>query len=293
MEWKELLDNALLACPYCKAGDIEATDDGGVDCHGCGATFGSRNGWPLLLRDEHLATALDGWDTIAARYDTFIPSSGFPVIDKPLIDCCQGDVLEVGCGNGRLMRLVDDRCRSLVGIDPAPSMCGLARQSGFRAITAAAEELPFPDAAFDRVISGWASMRYTDQDDAFPEVARVLRPGGWFVFTLWNFHADRLNDAVKFWARGRRAPSGDAEHFRHRDVSSIRRLKQKLAAAGLPLQRVLTTPYPNVLARVIRPAITYYHGSPWTRLGYHVIISCRKPDAPSSSEPETAGTAVP
>jgi len=276
--WERFQHLETLACPLCKTDTLNWPDEEPASCGSCGASFPLRDGWPLLLREEHLTAAAAEWDKLASVYSTFTPACGFPVIDDPLIDSCRGKVLEVGCGNGRLMHLVKARCSTLVGIDPAPAMTAAAREAGFDALTAAAEDLPFRDQSFDQVISGWASMRYTDQDRSFTEVARVLRAGGTFTFTLWNHHLVGLDEKLSFWCRGKAAPKGNLASFRDRDVSSITRLKKKLAAAGLPVHEIRTTLFPERLARLLRPVIRYYRGSLGARLGYNVILSCRRSD---------------
>lgn len=51
-------------------------------------------------------------------------------------------------------------------------------------------ELPFEDEAFDAVVCQFGVMFFPDRAAAFAEVARVLRPGGVFVFNVW----DRIED---------------------------------------------------------------------------------------------------
>jgi SAM-dependent methyltransferase len=267
----------ILACPGCKTALLDWSGDGPATCGGCETSYPLHQGWPLLLSQDLLEKASAEWDGVATSYATYAPTSGFPLIDGPLIESCSGDVLEVGCGDGRLMRLVNDRCRTLVGIDPAPAMTAKARSAGFKALTAAAEDLPFCDASFDQVISGWASMRYTDQARSFPEVARVLRPGGTFTFTLWNFHIMHTTWKLGFWRRGRKAPPGGLDHFRGRDVSDITQLIKNLAAIGLAVQAIRSTLYPSRIARALYPFFRYYRGRLGALLGYNVILSCTKP----------------
>lgn len=45
--------------------------------------------------------------------------------------------------------------------------------------------LPFPDAMVDLVASQFGVMFFPDRPAAYAEVARVLKPGGHFVFTTW------------------------------------------------------------------------------------------------------------
>ena len=67
-------------------------------------------------------------------------------------------VLEVGCGDGRLLRHYADHAGSAVGVDPDPDEAALARSELPRAsfALARAESLPFPDSSFDAVVFAWS-----------------------------------------------------------------------------------------------------------------------------------------
>lgn len=98
------------------------------------------------------------------------------------------DYLEVGCGAGAVTRFVAaDLGLSATGIDVDPDQIERARAAGagvqnveFREADAA--RLPFEDARFDIVLSFMTSHHIEVVDPAFGEIARVLRPGGYFVY---------------------------------------------------------------------------------------------------------------
>jgi ubiquinone/menaquinone biosynthesis C-methylase UbiE len=97
-------------------------------------------------------------------------------------------VLDVGCGTGYLLRLLAGRCPQaieLAGIDPAPSMIEAAEQAaGDRRLlftVGAAEALPYPDDAFDLVVSTTSFDHWADQRAGLSECARVLAPSGHLV----------------------------------------------------------------------------------------------------------------
>jgi SAM-dependent methyltransferase len=51
-------------------------------------------------------------------------------------------------------------------------------------------QLPFPDEAFDAVVCQFGAMFFPNRARAFAEARRVLRPGGVFLFSVW----DRIED---------------------------------------------------------------------------------------------------
>lgn len=91
-------------------------------------------------------------------------------------------VLDIGCGNGALLRALAPRFAAGVGVDTSPGMIARAVAHGdaggklrFAAIDG--PRLPFPDASFD-VVTSLLSFRYLDWDPIMNEIRRVLAPGG-------------------------------------------------------------------------------------------------------------------
>lgn len=106
----------------------------------------------------------------------------------------EGSVLEIACGTGVLTRtmvpcLADDA--RLIATDLNEAMLRLAEQRtprdprvSFR--TADGMALPFPDGAFDRVVCQFGVMFYPDRMNGLREARRVLKPGGVFLFNVWD-----------------------------------------------------------------------------------------------------------
>lgn len=115
-------------------------------------------------------------------------------------------LLDVGCGTGVLLervRALDLRLRAM-GADPSSEMLDVARRRLARAgllTRSLAEALPFPDEAFDVVVSTSALHYFSDPAKALEEMGRVLRPGGRLVITDWcaDYLACRVLD---LWLRG-------------------------------------------------------------------------------------------
>lgn len=107
----------------------------------------------------------------------------------------EGRGLDLGCGDGRLTALVLERLgpRRLVGIDLDPAETKAAAATGIyeRVHTGPAAAIAEPDASVDFVFSNSVLEHIPDLDPVLAEVARLLRPGGRFIFTVPgpDFHA--------------------------------------------------------------------------------------------------------
>ena len=106
------------------------------------------------------------------------------------------NVLEIAAGTGivtRALRDALDPVVKLVATDLSPAMLEVARPK-FRPdenVTlqpADALALPFADASFDAVACQFGIMFYPDKDQGNREAFRVLRPGGRYVFSVWDAH---------------------------------------------------------------------------------------------------------
>jgi ubiquinone/menaquinone biosynthesis C-methylase UbiE len=97
-------------------------------------------------------------------------------------------VLEIGCGTGNLAILIKrlHPGAEVVGIDPDPRPLARAQlKAGREALSVQldrgfAEELPYPDASFDRVLSAlmFHHLGPEEKQKTLDEARRVLKPGG-------------------------------------------------------------------------------------------------------------------
>jgi ubiquinone/menaquinone biosynthesis C-methylase UbiE len=118
------------------------------------------------------------------------PSNSQAALDdqtRRLVGALRGRVLEIGAGYGENFDLLPSDI-DYVGLEPNPKrldeLAYEADRNGHPAppIAAHAENIPLPDASVDAVLGTMVLCSVTDTDRVLSEVARVLKPGGSYVF---------------------------------------------------------------------------------------------------------------
>ena len=95
-------------------------------------------------------------------------------------------VLDVGAGTGKLTRVLVRRYRRVIAVEPLDGMRSILARvvPQADALRGSAEALPVGDASVDGVFAAQA-FHWFSYDQAIPELARVLRPGG-VLAVVWN-----------------------------------------------------------------------------------------------------------
>jgi ubiquinone/menaquinone biosynthesis C-methylase UbiE len=151
------------------------------------------NSNPKSNSDQHF----ERWSDTYER--SFMQWLIFDRVHRILLDLVPGDfqpqsILDVGCGTGRLLRKAAARwpAAQLTGVDPANGMIVKARESTPAATfyVSPSETLPLPDTSVDLVFSTVSFHHWEDQREGVRQVARVLRPRGYFYLAdFWPaFH---------------------------------------------------------------------------------------------------------
>jgi ubiquinone/menaquinone biosynthesis C-methylase UbiE len=98
------------------------------------------------------------------------------------------DVLDVGCGRGGTIATIREffEPRTLTGIDLSPRAIAFCQSrhayDNVRFMEGDAEDLPFPAHSFDAVTNIESACCYPNIAAFYKEAARVLRPGGYFLY---------------------------------------------------------------------------------------------------------------
>lgn len=115
-------------------------------------------------------------------------------------------VLDLACGWGQLSRVLAERGAAVTGVDVAEQLLARARDleqaepAGIRYLAGNAAGTRWWDGTpFDGAVCNMALMDIDDLPGAMSAVARVLRPGGWFVFTLFHPCFPGRGDTLSSW----------------------------------------------------------------------------------------------
>ena len=126
------------------------------------------------------------YDGLADWYDAEFDPSPLEGAQHQAVVRLLGDVpgrlLDVGCGTGARAAGLAELGWDVTGVDLSADMLRRARERGLDVVQADATALPFEDATFDAVVSMWTHTDVGDFPAVVREVARVLRPGGPFVY---------------------------------------------------------------------------------------------------------------
>ena len=127
----------------------------------------------------------------AAGYDRFqarMEREFFGKIRHDMLAGASGRVIEIGSGTGANLEHYPRTIEQLVCTEPEEPMARRLREKAARSglpvevVEAPAERLPFPDDSFDTAVAALVLCTVSDPARTLDELARVLKPGGRFVF---------------------------------------------------------------------------------------------------------------
>jgi 2-polyprenyl-6-hydroxyphenyl methylase/3-demethylubiquinone-9 3-methyltransferase len=145
----------------------------------------------------------------------------------------QQEILEIGAGAGLICEELARRGAVMVGLERSPEALALARRRAQESglghliyyLEGQAAALPFAEGAFSMIVCLQTSAWVVDLRAAVAEIARVLAPGGLFIFATPD--ATLLARLLLLWP-GRRSAVSAA-----RAIIRPRELAQLLSAHGL------------------------------------------------------------
>jgi ubiquinone/menaquinone biosynthesis C-methylase UbiE len=241
------------------------------------------------------------YDDIAEWYDTWVGTHSmrddpfFPALQALMGEVAGRRICDLACGQGRVARHLADLGAYVVGIDLSTKLLEIARRHeeamprGIEYVQADARNL---DAdmfgTFDGVVCFMALMDIPDLVPTLSSVARILRPGGWFVFAILHpcYHTSQSGEIA--------SPEGTVRTIRSYFVEGHWRSDTRTGPPGKvgAYHRTLST-YVNALTDaglqlvyLSEPQATpNFNGSPslsgsrrpvWSEVPAVLVVSCRK-----------------
>ena len=148
------------------------------------------------------AVTADAYDRFMGKYSVLL---GPQLADYAGVRSGQR-VIDVGCGPGALTGELVERVgpASVSAIDPSESFVTAARKRfpGVDVRLAAAEQIPFPDKAFDAALAQLVVHFMADPVAGLREMARVVRQDGVIAACVWD-HGTRRGPLGVFWQAAR------------------------------------------------------------------------------------------
>jgi SAM-dependent methyltransferase len=167
------------------------------------------------------------WNGISAEYQRLhverLPTGdptwgvwGIPERDLGVLGDVAGlDVLELGCGGAQWSIALAKRGARCTGLDLSEAQLAFAREKvagervEVRLVHASAHETGLESSSYDLVFADHGAPTFTDPRRLVPEVARLLRPGGRFVFDIATPWLDVCRDP----ATDRVSPALQVDYF--------------------------------------------------------------------------------
>ena len=136
-----------------------------------------------------------------------------------LIAMQPASVLDVGCGDGELLRRLDGQVARLSGVDTDAMRVNIAQRSGLNVIRADALQLSFDDDEFDFVVGQYTAHHMHAAMPATAEALRVARRGVMMLDVWYDRSMPAQKNSARFDGWSKRIDEDNGEI--HRPVQSL------------------------------------------------------------------------
>jgi SAM-dependent methyltransferase len=183
--------------------------------------------------------------------------------------------VDAGCGEGRVSRELRALGHRVVGVEASSTLAAAAREAApdIPVHVADGAAMPIADGAGDLCVASMVLLNVDDLDAFVGEVARVLAPGGHFVFSTKHPFLDQPPDSDDYFATVRFAEDRERDGVRmtfhdiHRPLSAY---TAALEGAGLVVE-ALREPVPDDAHIAAHPSVER-----WRRAPRFLVVRARK-----------------
>jgi len=247
----------------------------------------------------------EAWTALSrAGYDVYRDLINTPAFLKmlPTVNGLRG--LDIGCGEGHNTRLVAQKGAVLTGIDISEKFLNYAKEEeaakplGINYLSVSGQKTGFDDGTFNFCIATMSLMDMPNHAKAVAEAYRVLKPGGFFQFSIahpcfatpkWEWLRDaagqkkamvcgdyfvRQDGLIDQWIFGA-APEEEKNKYPPFKIprfgSTLSDWINCLLKAGFQIEE-LCEPYPDQATAMKYPSV-----ADAAIIAYFLIIRCRKP----------------
>lgn len=236
-----------ILCPSCKSSQIISDSDSWC-CDECGAKVSKVNNvWCFAGDDAYLGTFSFQWQKHALVYDSDAEKESTERTLRKLQitpELVRGKrVLDVGCGTGRLSRMLADWGAQVVAVDLSQAVWVAQKNSADRKnmlfMHADLFNLPFPEQYFDLILA-WGVLHHTPNTElAFKKVVSHLKPGGRYSVYIYGKSKGTRRRMISL--------------YRKLTVHLPSRLLHAICYLAIPMYYVYRIPLIGNLARFLLP----------------------------------------
>ncbi|MHB0866075.1 MAG: class I SAM-dependent methyltransferase [Thermoleophilia bacterium] len=144
-----------------------------------------------------------------------------------------GTLLEVGCGSGEKLAILQDLGWQVEGVDFDPGAVENAKKKGLKVHLGTLEKQQFPEGHFDVVVMSHLIEHVHDPRFLLDECRRIIRPGGRLVVITPN--------AESLWSGFFKESCLSVDPPRHMRVFTLPSIKTMVINAGFHVRNISTT----------------------------------------------------
>ncbi len=202
---------SILRCPNCKS-KLEFFE-GRIKCKKCSFLGKIRDG--IFIFEESSGALCKYYDLYSAFYDLNYhnPTIAYArVREQEILKTCSGVGADLGCGTGAQTIFLASSGARVISIDISFRMLKRLRQKIWNLnfqekvlpLQTNIENLPLQNDSLDFVISMFGALNHVNLERALKEVSRVLKKGGFFIFSIQTKYVYHLPELLQLLKKARK-----------------------------------------------------------------------------------------